>query len=416
MKHSHQVFSAVVFSAVFSLAGCSKKSSPAPPAPAPLKVTGLSVSQGPYGTNVTISGTGFSTTATDDMVAFNGKLATVSSASSTQLTAIVPIGAGTGDVTVTVNGVTITGPVFSYLFTASVTTLAGSTSPGSKNGIGTAASFADPYAIAVDATGNVYVVDMGNQLIRKITPAGVVTTLAGSGSVGSANGAGTAASFNYPTGIAVDASGNVYVADNRNLLIRKITPAGVVSTFAGGGTPYSFVNPSGLTIDPNGNLYVTDGQAIREITPSGVVTTLGAAFDEPLDLAFQNNTIYVSDADKDNIYAIVSGHSNLIAGSGTAGLVNGSTTAASFSFPSGLAVDQAGNMYVADTNNSLIRAITPGGVVTTLAGGATGPYGEINGVGTASSFDQPTGMAIDAAGNLYVSDVDGNEVRKIVLQ
>jgi hypothetical protein len=157
-----------------------------------------------------------------------------------------------------------------------VTTLAGTGSSGSTNGTGTAASFNNPFGGAVDGSGNVYVADSGNRLIRKITSAGVVTTLAGSGSFGSANGTGTAASFSYPQGVAVDGSGNVYVGDSNNNLIRKITSAGVVTTLAGTGssgstngtgTAASFNNPFGVAVDGSGNVYVTDlsNHLIRKI-------------------------------------------------------------------------------------------------------------------------------------------------------
>jgi sugar lactone lactonase YvrE len=155
--------------------------------------------------------------------------------------------------------------------------LAGSGSTGSANGTGTAASFNRPISVAVDSSGNVYVADSYNHSIRKITSGGVVTTLAGSGSIGSTNGTGTAASFNYPLGVAVDSSGYLYVADTDNHLIRKITPAGVVTTLAGSGssgnangssTAASFNNPSGVDLDSSGNVYVgdRDNHLIRKIS------------------------------------------------------------------------------------------------------------------------------------------------------
>ena len=264
-----------------------------------------------------------------------------------------------------------------------VTTLAGSDFSGITNGIGTAASFINPHGVAVDASGNVYVVDFGNHLIRKITSAGVVTTLAGSGMSGSANGTGTAASFYYPYGVAVDGSGNVYVADTFNHLIRKITSAGVVTTLAGSGisgstngigTTASFDHPYGVAVDVSGNVYVADlsNNLIRMITSVGVVSTL--------------------------------------AGSGL-GYTNGTGTAASFNQPVGVAVDASGNVYVADYGNNLIRKITSTGVVTTLAG--SGLSGNTNGTGTTARFNGPDGVAVDAFGNVYVADVSNNLIRKI---
>ena len=147
-----------------------------------------------------------------------------------------------------------------------VSTLAGTGASGFVNGTGTTASFYIPQGVAVDSSGNVFVGDTYNHAIRKITPAGVVSTLAGNGSVGFANGTGTAASFNWPHGVAVDSSGNVFVADSFNSAIRKITPAGVVSTFAGGasgfvngtGTAARFYVPISVAVDSSGNVFVAD--------------------------------------------------------------------------------------------------------------------------------------------------------------
>jgi sugar lactone lactonase YvrE len=264
-----------------------------------------------------------------------------------------------------------------------VTTFAGSGASGSTDATGTAASFGDPYGIAVDASGNVYVADQSNHKIRKITSAGVVTTFAGSGSQGSTDGTGTAASFNYPLGVAVDAVGNVYVADRGNNKIRKITPAGTVTTLAGNGvqgstdatgTAASFYYPYGVAVDAGGNVYVADqsNHKIRKITPAGVVTTL--------------------------------------AGSGSQGSTDAMGTAASFIYPLGVAVDAGGNVYVADGGNHKIRKITPTGTVTTFAG--SGSIGSTDGTGTAASFYYPTGVAIGTGGNMYVADRYNHKIRK----
>lgn len=266
-----------------------------------------------------------------------------------------------------------------------VTTIAGdaNASSGFVDGTGSAARFNGVYGVAVDAAGNIYAADQDNSAIRKITPAGVVTTLAGSGTAGFADGTGAAAQFNYPTGVAVDGSGNVYVADAINNRIRKITPTGVVTTLAGSGTvgyadgtgtAAKFALPAGIAVDGNGNLYVSDwaGLRIRKITSAGVVTT--------------------------------------VAGSGTAGSSDGTGSAAQFNGPMGVAVDASGNIYVADEANYSIRKINPNGVVTTLAGSSQGYQ---DGPGNTAKFDNPLGVAVDGSGNIYVADNTNFRIRKI---
>ena len=213
-------------------------------------------------------------------------------------------------------------------FLNQVTTFAGIGTIGSADGA--TAQFTGPHGVAVDTAGNVYVADTGNNRIRKITSAGVVTTLAGSTSGYHDDPVGTLAQFNTPYGVAVDTAGNVYVADNSNHRIRKITSAGVVTTLAGTGTP-------GYHDDPVGTL-------------------------------------------------------------------------AQFANPSGVAVDTAGNVYVADTSNRRIRKITAAGVVTTIAGSTSG---YLDGIGTAAQFTNLYGVAIDIAGNVYVADYNNHRIRQI---
>jgi len=325
--------------------------------------------------------------------------------------------------------------------TAIVITLAGSGAQGKVNGTGTAASFNTPLGVAVDATGNVYVADWLNQLIRKISTAGNVSTLAGSGVQGATNGEGTAASFNSPYGVAVDAAGNVYVADAVNGLIRKISPAGNVSTLAGSGvqgatngegTAASFFHPWGVAVDAAGNVYVADNgnNLIRKISPAGVVSTLAgsgvlgntngigtaASFNSPQGVAVDAaGNVYVGDQGSNLIRKISpAGAVSTLAGSGVSGNSNGTGTAASFNNPTGVAVDAAGNVYVADQTNELIRKISPAGAVSTLAG--SGVSGNSNGTGTAASFNHPAGVTVDATGNVYVADTQNNLIRKIVVQ
>ena len=313
-------------------------------------------------------------------------------------------------------------PITPNLGTTTVTTFAGPsfqiTNPA------TVATFNAPTGVAVDTAGNVYVADQGNNLIRKIDPSGTVTTLAGSGQAGSANGTGTNASFNQPWGVAVDATGNVYVADKYNNMIRKISPAGVVTTLAGSGTAGSangtgpaatFYSPSGVAVDTAGNVYVADdgNNLIRKINSSGLVSTLASSFSFPSGVAIDAaGNVYVSDQGSQSIRKISpAGVVSTLAGSGAPGSANGTGAAASFNQPIGVAVDAAGNVYVGDEGNNLIREISPSAVVSTLAGGGAGFA--TNGAGTVASFAHPFGVAVDAAGNVYVADFSSNMIRKI---
>ena len=265
-------------------------------------------------------------------------------------------------------------------------------------------SFDRPRGLAIDSSNNIYVADTYNHCIRKITADGVVTTLAGSRSSGTTNGTGSAAKFHYPTGVAVNSNGDVYVADKDNNMIRKITAEGVVTTFAGSttaesgssdgqGTNARFNQPWGLTFDYLGNLYVADSgnHTIRRITSTGIVKTVAGV-------------------------------------AGTSGFDNGVGSSARFNFPFSIAIDTNGFLYVSDLRNHVVRQIvltnrsstSSGGTsssneeiatVTTFAG--TGVQGYENGAAVASNFNSPEGITIDPAGNLYVADSLNNTIRKI---
>nr|WP_082855846.1 hypothetical protein [Mucilaginibacter sp. L294] len=311
-----------------------------------------------------------------------------------------------------------------------VSTIAGSAA-GYENNTGTAALFNRPTAVATDAAGNIYVADSYNSVIRKITPGGVTTTVAGTGTFGYTDGPADKAQFYVPSGLVIDATGNIFVADLGNNIIRKITPAGVVSSFAGNGSSGSgdgtgsaatFSGPAGIAMDANGNFYVTDSNnnLIRKITPAGVVTT--------------------------------------VAGNRVGAYTNGIGTATSFNKPTGIAFDAAGNMYVAEAANNAIRKITKDYTVTTFAGGvdtaalklgspqdlkidannnvyitdANGRVLKVNkdrifsvvagkastgttdGDGNTALFNGPKGIALDAQGNIIIADYNNNRIRKIV--
>lgn len=303
-------------------------------------------------------------------------------------------------------------------------TYAGSGSGNSTDGTADIAGFNMPRGIAVDASGNVYVADLGGNKIRKITPDGTVSTLAGNGAFGYAEGLGAEAEFKHPNAVAVDPSGNVYVADTENNMVRKITPAGVVSGFAGNGkkgsadgtgTAASFDTPFGIAADASGNIYVADtyNGAIRKITPERVVSTLPATGFNPVSIALDAlGTIYVADSRNYKVKKIApDGTVSTLAGNGTQAVVDGIGTEASFYSPSGIAIDASGTVYLSENYKNIIRKITPQGTVSTWAG--NGIAGEDNGFGSAASFAAPKGVTVDASGNLYVADDENYIIRKI---
>lgn len=369
-------------------------------------------------------------------------------ASSYALAAVAAADAGIYDVVVTnVAGSVTSAPATLLAFSAGGPVYAWTNFAGQPGGWGTAdgvsnmARFQFPLGVAVDGAGHVYVADKGNHTIRKITPAGVVTTLAGRpGSNGNADGAGGAARFSSPAGVAVDGTGHVYVADQINHTIRKITPAGIVTTLAGQagaigstdgtGGAARFNHPSALAVDEAGNLLVADrdNHTLRKVTPAGVVTTLAglagsaggadgtgsaARFNRPAGVAVDSaGNVFVAEAGNHTIRRVTpAGMVTTMAGlAGSAGSFDGTGSAARFNEPSGVVVDPAGNVFVADTYNHALRKVNPTGVVTTLAG-MSGP-GHVDGTNSTARFYQPSGLGLDSAGNLLVGDWGNHVIRK----
>jgi len=326
-----------------------------------------------------------------------------------------------------------------------VTTLAGSPSfDDAADGIGMDAHFSAPRGVAVDGGGNVYVADYANNLIRKATPAGVVTVFAGSYSSGTSNGVGSRAQFDCPQSVTVDGSNNLYVADTFNSTIRAITPAGTVTTLAGipgsigcvngPGASALFYRPGGVAADSSGDLFVADtfNSVIRKMMLGGTVATLAgfpnatgainatgtsARFNYPGGVAVDGSgNTYVADTSNCTIRKITSsGTVSLLAGSpGVSGTVNGTGTSARFNYPQGLAVDRYSNVYVVDNLSHTIRKVTSAGVVTTI-GGQPGVASSADGIGSVALFSYPFGIAVDASGNLYVADNSNNRISKGML-
>lgn len=325
-----------------------------------------------------------------------------------------------------------------------VTTLAGyAGDPGSRDGTGDGARFDYPRGVAVDGSGNVYVADMGSHTIRKITPSAVVTTLAGrAGNNGSVDGSGGDARFSSPWGVAASAAGLVFVSDTENHTVRQVTPAGLVTTLAGRpshrgsnddlGSAARFSSPRGVAVDGSGNLYVADvgNHTIRKIASTGLVSTVAgragdcgsadgwagdARFCYPHGVAVDDaGNLYVADKDNHTIRRISPGGvvSTLAGLAGSSGSDDGTGADARFQYPYGIAVDGAGTVYVADSINSTIRKITPAGVVSTLAGLA-GSNGDEDGPGSEARFSYPFGVAVDGAGNVFVADGNNSTIRKI---
>jgi sugar lactone lactonase YvrE len=247
-----------------------------------------------------------------------------------------------------------------------------------------------PESVAVDATGNLYITDTGHHRVRKVTSAGLITTVAGNGTEGFSgdNGPATSAQLHFPSGVAIDAAGNLLIADTINSRIRRVTPAGLITTFAGNGTPGSggdngpatsaeLLIPESLAIDADGNLYIAEYYRVRKVTPAGLITT------------FVGNGI--------------SGFS----GDG------GPAISAQLREAKGVAIDAAGNLYIGDSSNNRIRKVTPAGFISTVSGNGTSGYGGDYGPAISAQLNEPYGVAVDTAGNLYIANSGSDRIRRV---
>jgi len=316
-------------------------------------------------------------------------------------------------------------------------------------GLATGASLSYPNGLAVDSSGNLFIVDAYNSNVRKVSTTGIITTVAGGGGAGGFGGDGglaTKAILNLPTAVAVDKSGNLYILDTGNDRVRMVNAStGVISTIAGSGNSgysgdggpainASFSNPGGLTIDSSGNLYIADtnNAVIREIsggtinlvagvpnkggyTGDGVqATKTNLSFPRGVAVDASGN-LYIADTGNERIRRVSGGIINTIAGTSQAGFGGdgSAATSAMFSTPAAVAVDASGNVYVEDLDNNRIRRFVPGGAINTYAGTATS-IGD-GGPSTQARLNRPSGAAVDSSGNLYIADTGENRVRKVTL-
>ncbi|MFG3551813.1 hypothetical protein [Streptomyces sp. NPDC047725] len=249
-----------------------------------------------------------------------------------------------------------------------------------------------PYGVAVDGAGNLYIADTHNHRVRKVTPNGNITTVAGNGQAGfvSDGGPAVATNLHYPIGVAVDREGNLYIADYSNHRVRKVAPDGIITTVAGNGQA-GFVSdggpavatklkhPWGVAVDEEGNLYISDryNHRVRKVAPNGVITT--------------------------------------VAGNGVSGYVadGGPAVATSLHYPAGVAVDGEGNLYIGDGNNHRVRKVAPAGIITTVAGNGVSGYVADGGPAVGERLYYPYGVAVAPSGDLYIGDSHNHRVRKV---
>ncbi len=401
-------------------------------ASSPIIIDQLLPQKGSGGTEILINGSNFTTDTSKVEVTLNGKPLKVIGVNGKQMMVVVPKKAGSGAITVTIDGKSATSKTaFTYEFTRTVTTLAGSGVVGFANGQGTDASFnftGEPWyrcsGIVVDDNLNVYVADVGNRCIRKIDKDGNVTTFAGSpGNAGYQDGKGTAAKFSLIYGLAIDNLGNVYSADPGNWDIRKITPDGTATTLG-----FASQDPWNVTFDKKtGNLFYSSSGGVANIyqmTPAGVSKQVVSGVNQPSALAVDSEgdlfvTVFGDHVIKKYLASTWAG--SVVAGSGAVGYLDGPATAAKFASPWGMCIDADNNLLIAgngangstsnpDQSIRLVNGKTY--EVSTFAG--SGIAGNVNGVGKAAAFSAPAGVAVDKNGTVYVLDRNNNSIRKIV--
>jgi uncharacterized protein (TIGR03437 family) len=304
----------------------------------------------------------------------------------------------------------------------------------------TAAQLDTPEGLAVDAAGNLYLADIGNQRVRKVSVDGTITTVAGNGISGYSGDGGAAIAARLSLGgtpgwgadgigLATDAAGNLYIADAGNNRVRKVSPAGIITTIAGNGTSggsgdgglatsAQLRGPVNVAVDATGDLFIADAgnYLVRKVSPAGIITSL-AEVHSPKGLAVDfGGNLYIASSDNDQVfYVATNGTGGVFAGTGDTGYSGdgGLALSAQLSDPAGVAVDGSGNIYVADSGNHRVRKISPAGVITTLAGTGKQSFSGDGGPAVNAALAMPRGVALDASGNLYIADKYNDRIRKI---
>ena len=330
-----------------------------------------------------------------------------------------------------------------------IKTVAGNGFPSysGDGGAATSASLNGPIDVTVDAVGNLYIVDGFNNVIRKVNTSGIISTVAGNvnspGYIGD-GGAATSANLNNPSGVAVDTAGNIYIADALNNRIRKVNTNGIISTVAGNGkqgysgdggaaTSASLSLPSGLAVDAVGNIYIAEGQRIRKVNTSGVISTVAgngtdgysgdggaatsASLNDPTGVSVDAaGNIYIADQLNSRIRKVnTNGVISTVVGNGIQGYSGdgGAATSASLNNSIAVTVDAVGNIYIADEGNNRIRKVNTSGVISTVAGNGTNGYSGNGGVSTNAELNNPFGIAVDGTGNMYIADNGNQRIRKV---